>query len=182
MSDRNKIRTASQNGLSEDVSLIPRWSMVAAVLAFCAVEYFYWVILPGERQHAGPPIGLRIYFSLSWGALAALNFLMVGYVSRDAARRAMSTSFWMIFCFLMPVGIGLVVYFLLRQPVLTRCPACGTDVQHDYHHCPQCNYQLVANCGCCYRTVHITDLYCTRCGHDLAGDNTPQRLRAFHAG
>lgn len=182
MSELNKIRRGKSAGLDEDVRLIPRWSIIAAVLACCIVEYVYWVILPATRHHPGPPIGIRIYFSFSWGALAALNFLMVGYVSRDAARRAMSTVFWMLFCFLMPVGIGLVVYFLLRQPILSHCPACGGDVQYDDHYCPQCNYQLIANCGNCHRTVQVTDLYCTRCGHELAADNTPQRLRAFHAG
>jgi hypothetical protein len=27
--------------------------------------------------------------------------------------------------------------------------------------------------------VRVTDLYCVRCGHDLASDNRPARLHAF---
>jgi predicted amidophosphoribosyltransferase len=104
---------------------------------------------------------------------------MVGYISKDAPRRAMSSRFWMFICFVMPAGIGAVLYFLLRQPQVSRCPACGTHVQSDFHFCPQCNYQLSANCGTCFRTVRATDLYCTNCGHELANDHTPARLRVL---
>ena len=96
------------------------------------------MVLPEQRHHPGPPLGFRIYFSLSWGLLAALYFLMIGYVSKDAPRRAMSARFWMLICFVMPGGIGAVLYFLLRQPLVSRCPACSTFVQSDFHFCPQC--------------------------------------------
>jgi len=91
----------------------------------------------------------------------------------------MSTRFWMFICFVMPAGIGAVLYFLLRQPEVSRCPACGTHVQGDFHFCPQCNYQLLANCGNCFRTVRATDLFCTCCGHELAADHMPARLRVM---
>lgn len=163
----------------EDQRMIPTWSIVAAVLAFFLVEYYWWIVAPGQRHHPAPPLGLRLYFDLSWGLLAALYFLMMGYVSKDAPRRAMSTRFWMLVCLVMPGGIGAVFYFLLRQPEVSRCPACATHVQNDFHFCPQCNYQLTASCGNCFRSVRTTDVYCTRCGHELATDRTPARLRVL---
>lgn len=165
--------------VNEEARLIPTWSMVAATIAFAAVEYYWWVIAPMQRHHAPPPIGLRLYFNLSWGILAAMYFLMVGYVTRDAPRRAMSTRFWMLICFVLPGGIGAVLYFLLRLPVTSRCPACSTQVQNEFHFCPQCSYQLNASCGNCFRSVRITDQFCTRCGHELASDHMPARLRAM---
>lgn len=163
--------------LDNDARLIPAWSIILASAAFIAVEYYFWMVLPATRHHAPPPIGFRIYFNLSWGLLAALYFLMIGYISKDAPRRSMSSRFWMLLCFVMPGGIGAVLYFLLRQPLVSACPACGTFVQNDFHFCPQCNYQLTASCGNCFRTVHATDQYCTRCGHELAKDQMPTRLR-----
>jgi predicted amidophosphoribosyltransferase len=77
----------------------------------------------------------------------------------------------------MPGGIGAVLYFLLRQPEVSRCPACTTHVQSDFHFCPQCDYQLAANCGNCFRTVRSTDQFCTCCGHELSRDHMPARLR-----
>lgn len=163
---------------NDDASLIPVWSIVAAVAAFALVEYYFWLILPTQQHHV-PPLGLRIYLNLSWGLLAAIYFLMVGYVSKDAPRRAMSSRFWMAICFVMPGGIGAVLYFLLRQPEVSRCPACTSHVQSNFHFCPQCNYRLAASCGTCFRTVRATDQYCTQCGHELARDRMPARLRAM---
>jgi len=164
--------------LNDDARMIPVWSIVVAVAAFTLIEYYCWLILPTQQRHI-PPIGFRIYFNISWGVLAALYFLMIGYVSLDAPRRAMSSRFWMVICFVMPGGIGAVLYFLLRQPLVSRCPACATHVLSDFHFCPQCDFQLTASCGKCYRTVRATDLYCTRCGHELAVDKMPKRLRVI---
>ena len=162
--------------VNNDARLIPAWSIALSVAAFAVVEYYFWMVLPATRHHAPPPLGFRIYFNLSWGLLAAIYFLMIGYVSKDAPRRAMSARFWMVLCFVMPGGIGAVLYFLLRQPLVSACPACGTFTQSDFHFCPQCNYQLTASCGNCFRTVRSTDQYCTRCGHELAEDHMPARL------
>jgi hypothetical protein len=163
--------------VNEDARLIPVWSIVVAAAAFALVEYYVWLVLPAG--HHPPPLVLRIYFNLSWGLLAALYVLMVGYVSKDAPRRAMSSRFWIIICLVMPGGIGTVLYFLLRQPEVSRCPSCSTHVQNDFHFCPQCNYQLAANCGHCFRTVRASDQYCTRCGHEIAVDHLPARLRTL---
>ncbi len=165
--------------MDQDSRLVPAWSIAVAIAAFLAVEYYFWFVLPQQRTHPGPPIGFRIYFNLSWGVLAALYFLMVGYVSKDAPRRNMSARFWMLICFVMPGGIGAVLYFLLRQPLVSRCAACSTFVQSDFHFCPQCSYQLTSSCGNCFRTVRATDQFCTRCGHELAADAMPARLHAL---
>ena len=172
------MRDSQFTKVQDDPQLIPWWSIVAAGSAFILVEYYFWLVLPETHHHHGP-LGLRIYFSLSWGLLAALYFLMIGYVSKDTPRRGMSSKFWMLICFVLPGGIGAVLYFLLRQPLMTKCPACSTHVQSDFHFCPQCNYQLTASCGKCYRTVRTTDQFCTRCGNELSQDQRPGRLRVM---
>ena len=163
---------------NEDTRLIPVWSIMAAAVVFVLVEYYFWIVFPAQQHHI-PPLGLRVYMNLSWGLLAALYFLMIGFVSKDAPRRSMSARFWMLICFVMPGGIGAVLYFLLRTPLVSTCVACGTHVQSDFHFCPQCSYQLTASCGTCFRTVRTTDQYCTRCGHELAHDHMPARLRVL---
>jgi hypothetical protein len=170
------MRKPQSINVDEDESMFPVWSIIAAVVAFVLAEYYFWAILPSHREHI-PSLGFRIYFNISWGVLLALYILMVGYISRDAPRRAMSARFWMLICFVLPGGIGAVLYFLLRRPEISLCPSCGTEVQSDFHFCPQCNYELTANCGHCFCTVRATDQFCTRCGHELANDNMPARLR-----
>ena len=181
----NKVNNAeAASSISEEVKLIPRWSIAAATLVFVFMQYLYWVILPAYRvaykmKPIAAPFGVRFYFALSWSTLAGLYMLMAGYVSRDAPRRAMSTRLWVLICLVLPGGIGAVLYFLLRQPVVALCPSCGTSIHTEFHFCPQCAYQVSASCGNCYRSVRITDVYCVYCGHGLASDNMPSRLRAF---
>ena len=127
---------------------------------------------------ASVPLALRFYLDLSWGALAALYVLMMGYISNDAPRRGMSTRLWMV-CILIPGGIGAVLYFLLRQPITASCPSCGAHIEGNYHYCPQCAYQVAACCSNCYRSARITDIFCVHCGHDLTANHPPGRLHAF---
>ncbi len=161
---------------SEELQLIPRWSIGASVFAFVAMQYIFWMVLPDYRHHEPPPFGLRLYLALSWSALAALYMLMVGYVCGDTKRRGMQARLWIIVCLVLPGGIGAVLYFLLRQPLISLCPACGTRVQAEFHYCPQCSFQITASCGRCFHGVRLTDLFCVHCGHDRSTDNTPDRL------
>jgi predicted amidophosphoribosyltransferase len=79
----------------------------------------------------------------------------------------------------MPGLIGAVVYFLLRQPIMIRCPHCTTELTAGVHFCPQCRFQVAPVCGQCFRGVQITDAYCPQCGHETADDHAPARLRAY---
>jgi hypothetical protein len=181
MPDTNGLRTSDTSmTFTEEMKLVPRWSVALAVAAFVGMQYIFWVVIPAHRHHPSTmPLGLRFYFAISWSALAGLYLLMVGYVSQDAPRRSMSSRLWIVICLVMPGGVGAVLYFMLRQAVVTDCPACGSHIQAEFHFCPQCAYQVSASCGKCYRSVRTTDLYCVHCGHDLATDNTPARLAAF---
>ena len=160
----------------EELRMIPRWSMVLAVVLFAGMQYIFHIVMPHHKHELLP---LRLMMGYAWGSLVASYALLLGYVSRDVRRRGMSAGLWMLVCVLLPGGIGAVLYFLLRQPEVSRCPACSTHVQSDFHFCPQCNYQLTANCGNCFRTVRTTDQFCTRCGHELSRDHMPARLRVL---
>jgi hypothetical protein len=163
--------------VSDDLGMIPWWSVTLAVAAFAGMQYiFFGRVQHGPHREFGPMHYLMAY---SWGTLVASYVLLVGYVSRDAKRRNMPVGLWMLIVLLMTGGVGAVVYFLLRQPVLSRCPHCSTEIAASYHFCPQCQFQMAPVCGQCFRGVEITDVYCKQCGHDLEKDQVPARLRAF---
>ncbi len=69
MPDQKPIR------FNEEERLIPIWSIVAASLAFVLIEYYFWIVAPEQRHHPPQPLGLRIYFNISWGVVASLYFL-----------------------------------------------------------------------------------------------------------
>ena len=160
----------------DQLSLIPTWSVILAIIVFGAVQYLFQGVMPHHKHEMLP---MRILMGYSWGTAFATYVLLIGYVSRDVKRRNMSASLWMLVVIVMPGGIGAVVYFLLRQPIVSRCPHCNTEISSSMHFCPQCQFQMAPVCGRCFRGVQITDVYCTQCGHDLAEDQAPARLRVF---
>ena len=164
--------------LASELRLIPRWSFAAAAAAFVGVLYLFWVVVPAHRHHQ-LPFGLRLYFAFTWSSLSALYMLMVGYIWRDTKRRGMQARFWIVLCLVLQGGIGAVLYFLLRSPLIATCPACATRVQPGYHFCPICAYQLSASCRRCFATMGLTDRFCVDCGHDRSVEDAPQRLYAF---
>lgn len=166
---------AAEGGDAE-LSLIPRWSVFLAIIVFIATQYLFHGVLPHRKADLLP---WRILMGYSTGTAFASYVLLVGYVSRDVVRRNMSRGLWLLIVIMMPGGIGGVVYFLLRQPLMLRCPHCSTEIASSYHYCPQCHFQVAPVCGRCFRGVQITDVYCTQCGHDLAEDHTPSRLRVY---
>lgn len=174
----NKSEPGNAAGVSNDdeLSIIPTWSIVLATAVFAAAQYLFHGVLPHHRHEMLP---MRLIMGYSWGTAFASYILLIGYVSRDVKRRNMSAKLWMLIVIVMPGGIGAVVYFLLRQPILTRCPHCTTEIASTYHFCPQCQFQMAPVCGQCFRGVQITDVFCTQCGHDLAQDGAPKRLRVY---
>jgi hypothetical protein len=173
--NQSEVRAEESTG-EDQLSLIPRWSVVLAIIVFGAVQYLFHGVMPHHKHELLP---MRLLMGYSWGTAFASYVLLVGYVSRDVKRRRMPAALWMLIVVLMPGGIGAVVYFLLRQPLLRACPNCRTEVMSTFHFCPQCQFQMAPVCGRCFRGVQITDVYCTTCGHDLAEDQAPARLRAY---
>ncbi len=120
-SDRSQDTPA---GGEDQLSMIPTWSVVLAVIVFGAVQYLFHGVLPHHKHELLP---MRLLMGYSWGTAFASYVLLVGYVSRDVRRRRMPAGLWMLIVVVMPGGIGAVVYFLLRQPMMIPCPHCSTE-------------------------------------------------------
>jgi Double zinc ribbon/Phospholipase_D-nuclease N-terminal len=173
-SDASAERTVAEG---DSLKMIPLWSIVLAIIVFLGSMYFFNSAPPAHRRPGSLP--MHIIFSYTTGTALASYCLLVGYVSRDVKRRNMPAALWMLIVLVMPGGIGAVVYFLLRQPILMRCPNCTTELAASVHFCPQCQFQVAPVCGQCFRGVQITDVYCAQCGHEVAEDHAPARLRAY---
>ena len=169
----------AQDRRGDGLKMIPLWSIVLAIVVFfgCRCSSSTMRPPPAHRQPGSLPMHLIMGYTT--GTALASYVLLLGYVSRDVKRRNMSAALWMLIVVVMPGGIGAVVYFLLRQPIMIRCPNCRTELTAGVHFCPQCQFQMAPVCGQCFRGVQITDVFCPQCGHDVAEDRAPARLRAY---
>lgn len=151
--------------VSRDFRLVARWAWILAVIGFLSMQFVFNVVV--ARQHDAPPAWARILLGLFAGLVLTCYLLLVGYVNRDAGRRGMSRALWTAVCILVPNGLGFILYFILRQPMVGTCPQCGHGIQHGFNFCPKCNYKLNPNCPQCQRMVRPADAYCPYCGTAL---------------
>src|SRR6202048_5488674 len=89
-SDRAQDNTA---GGEDQLSMIPTWSVVLAIIVFGAVQYLFHGVLPHHKHELLP---MRLLMGYSWGTAFASYVLLVGYVSRGVKRRNMSAKLWML--------------------------------------------------------------------------------------
>ena len=145
----------SENG--DSLKIIPLWSILLATIAFITIEYFLSLLPPSHHQFC-PPI-LHQILRYSSGTALASYFVVVGYVSRDVRRRDMSAAFWVLIVMLMPGGIGPIVYFLLRDPILSHCPNCNEKHKLNAQFCSRCQFQIFPHCGQCHRGARANLMY-----------------------
>jgi hypothetical protein len=124
--------------------------------------------------------------SLALGGIVTLMSLffatfifLTAYVNRDAARRGMNAALWtiLILIFLPTWGlIGLIIYFLMREPLPYPCPQCSATVSARFNFCPNCKCNLHPSCPQCKHEVAELDKFCPYCGNDLAASASAERI------
>jgi RNA polymerase subunit RPABC4/transcription elongation factor Spt4 len=160
-----ELRHQVGNGFAAQIKIVPAWAWVLAAVAFGSAQWFFDF---GIASHPGaPPVWARPLLGALAGLAAGCYLLFVGYINRDAKRRGMSAALWTLVAVFVSNGLGILLYFILRQPVRSACPECGRAIQAGFNFCPGCNFKLSPNCGQCQRVVGAQDVYCPYCGATL---------------
>jgi putative effector of murein hydrolase LrgA (UPF0299 family) len=154
--DRNRTLT------SETIQF-PWWLIALALAGFLGVQAAVYFGTAGNP----PPLPMRIFLVPFAGLVLAFYILVAGYVNRDAKRRGMNSLVWTLLVILIPNGIGFIIYFLTRQPLLLRCPQCSAQVKAGFAYCPRCSYKLTPTCPKCHRSLGLTDVFCPYCGESV---------------
>ncbi|HEY2930764.1 MAG TPA: zinc ribbon domain-containing protein [Acidobacteriota bacterium] len=156
--------------------LIPKWAIALAVFFFiCGQVLFHYLM----RQESNPPPEvLQILLGGLVGGVLAVWILLVGYVTRDARRRGMRVWAWTLLVIFVPEGIGFIIYFILRKPLLVVCPRCAAVVRSPANFCRGCGYQLAQTCPRCGHAIGSADFYCLNCGSPLrpSPERAPQQV------
>jgi hypothetical protein len=158
--------------LREEMKVIPRGAWLLALLLCVVVPLglcVYW-LLTGEPS--GPGALGRHAPALLAGALAFAVFsvylLILGYIVGDARRRGMPVLLWTLLAMFIPSAIGIILYFILRRPLLRACSQCGVPVDAAYTFCPACGATLGKTCPSCHSSVESAWAHCPKCGAQLS--------------
>ena len=90
------------------------------------------------------------------------------YVYKDAKKRKMNEKIWAVVAFVVPFFIGVIVYFTIREPIVTVvCPDCEEELDKNAKVCGKCNTVLMTNCDKCDFPVKAGWRSCPNCGNEL---------------
>lgn len=160
-----QVKNETQRGLS-----FPVWAWTLAAIAFIGAQVIFNAVVTGPGT---PPAWARLLLGLLAGTVVGCYFLLLGYITRDARRRGMSPILWLLVAILIPNCLGIILYFILRQPLQTVCPQCTNTVQTGFNFCPRCSYKLGPSCPHCQRLVGENQAYCPYCGTSLHSQAVP---------
>jgi len=152
--------------LADEIRIIRGWVLGLAVVVFLAFQAVPIAIHRTDRYP--PPIPALVALGLTAGLLLGALVLLFGYVNADAERRGMHSTLWTLIAIFVPYLMGVVVYFLVREPLPFNCPQCGAGVTARFCFCPSCKYNLRPTCPQCKHEVRPDDKYCPYCAQELA--------------
>jgi Double zinc ribbon len=115
----------------------------------------------------GAPVPVRVIVPILLPLVLAGYTLLVGYVYGDARRRGMRYVMWTLLAIFLTNGIGIILYFILREPLLAYCSRCGAGVQPSHAFCPRCGAAVQPSCPACHRTLQPGWTHCAWCGNQL---------------
>ena len=155
--------------LREEMKLIPTGAWVVAIVLYLVIAVFSWrVFIPHDEDFSSWPRWGLMLFTVVMPMFLAFYVLLVGYVAGDARRRGMRYVMWTLLAIFIPNAIGIILYFILRDPLLAACGSCGTQVRQGFAFCSKCGTALANACPECRAAVQPGWSHCTKCGARLS--------------
>jgi hypothetical protein len=157
------------SGFREELRVIPRTAWVVAVLMYLglAVGIFCGVEYGGDPEMQKWPLVGKVFFAVGLPVLLFALVVLIGYVNGDAKRRGMRHVMWTLLAIFIPDAIGIILYFILRDPLPIPCPTCGAHVLSKFTFCPHCGTPVQPVCPQCGKTVEHAWTNCPHCGTKL---------------
>lgn len=144
--------------------------LVALVLFVGMLAVFWFAIWPSQsaEEAAHTPFVLKVLVSVAGSSFLSVYVLLVGYVYVDAKRRGMRYVMWTLMAIFMWTSfIGIILYFVLRDPMPTPCPKCSRLSAQSFTFCPSCGAELMRTCRVCHKKLGAGWVNCAYCGTSL---------------
>lgn len=153
---------------SEEIRVVPKVAWAIAILTYLGFIALTWfVLIPRDEnfRYWAPPF--LVVFAGIVPLFLSIYVLLAGYVYADARRRGMRQVMWTLLAIFVPNAIGIILYFIMRDPLLRKCPSCGHTASSAYAFCPKCGTALSRACPECRSAVQPEWSHCTKCGAQL---------------
>ncbi|HTY62526.1 MAG TPA: zinc ribbon domain-containing protein [Acidobacteriota bacterium] len=144
------------------VSLVLLWS------------YFVWDYMNRVLIFASPhDRHVAVLGVLCSASTMALLFLtaMVGawfYIYHDAGQRGMNQWLWTLIAIFTPNLLGIIIYLVIRRPLLMECPGCQAKIAPRMVFCPHCGRPFRRRCSACGAMIQQGYQFCGSCGANLS--------------
>lgn len=162
---------------ARELRVIPR---TARIIAFACYAIFaiclFFLIIPTDNEPGGIatwPLAGQLAFTLLIPLFLLGIVAFWGYIYGDAKRRGMRPVMWTLLVIFVPYAIGIILYFILRDPLPAECPACHTLVLAKFAFCPHCGTGVRSSCPQCGRTLESGWVNCGYCGTRLPAQQRP---------
>jgi hypothetical protein len=149
----------------DEVEIVPRPVFAIGVCVWLGF-FLLMMLVPFRLDPEGRnwPLAGKLALSVLPGLPLFFLALLVGYVYADAKRRGMRYVLWTWLAALIPNAIGIILYFVLRDPLMVNCTHCGVQVRPGFAFCPKCGGTLSQACPQCRRALEPGWTHCVHCG------------------
>jgi hypothetical protein len=154
--------------LTQELRIIPGLAWLVGVLLYLGFVCFSITMMRTDPQLRIWPVWGQAMFTALIPLLLVPYVALVGYVNADARRRGMRYRLWTLLAIFIPNALGFILYFVLREPLMSPCPQCATLVKQGYAFCPKCGAAVASVCPQCRRRVETNWSHCAACGTALA--------------
>lgn len=152
----------------QEMRVVPRAAWITGLLLYlCLTIPLFVFAIPSDPKLSKWPVAGQAAFVFGLCFLIVPFIGLIGYVYGDAKRRGMRYVMWTLLAFFIPDAIGIILYFILRDPLPKPCPGCSTPVKAGFTFCPHCGTSLAPTCTNCGRAVDYSWSNCPNCGTKL---------------
>lgn len=157
------------NSFWASVRIIPKpaWLVAGLLSVLIVLPLLLGPMRYDEEIRSWPLIG-RVGLIAVVPIVVIAYSMLVGFIYADAKRRRMRHVMW-AWLALVPYFVGVILYFILRDPLPASCPQCGTDVPQAFAFCPGCGTSVHPVCPQCGKSLQREWMNCPHCGSRVAG-------------
>jgi hypothetical protein len=161
---------AMPRGFWGNLGLIQPVTWTIALILFFGMQALFWFVI-WPHSHPDDLAKLteagRIGLPLVASSVLLIYVLLIGFIRVDAQRRGMRYVMWTLLAIFIPDAIGIILYFVLRDPLPTPCPKCSRLSAQSFTFCPSCGAELMRTCRVCHKKLGPGWVNCAYCGSSL---------------